>query len=99
MSDANRFGEVVAALWVTIEARRSADPEDSYTARLLSGPEDSLLKKIGEEATEVVMAAKDADADHLRYEAGDLVYHLLVTLARHGLTPDDLAEELAARFK
>ena len=45
------------------------------------------------------MAAKDADAAQLRYEAGDLVYHLLVTLARHGLTPDDLAEELASRFK
>ncbi len=101
MSERNvsRFGEVIDALWETIEARRDADPEASYTAKLLTGHEDKLLKKIGEEATEVVMASKDGDADHLRYEAGDLVYHLLVVLARHGLTPDDLAEELAARFK
>ncbi|HET6351122.1 MAG TPA: phosphoribosyl-ATP diphosphatase [Coriobacteriia bacterium] len=99
MSEQSRFGEVIDALWETIEGRRDADPEDSYTARLLTGHEDKLLKKIGEEATEVVMASKDADVDHLRYEAGDLVYHLLVVLARHGITPDDLAEELAARFK
>jgi len=99
VSNAERIGPVLQQLWETIEQRREGDPESSYTARLLSGPEDKLLKKIGEEATEVVMAAKDGDADHLRYEAGDLVYHLLVTLARHGLTPDDLADELAARFK
>ncbi|HSK46387.1 MAG TPA: phosphoribosyl-ATP diphosphatase [Coriobacteriia bacterium] len=99
MSSSGRFGEVIDSLWATIEERREADPAASYTAKLLSGPEDSLLKKIGEEATEVVMAAKDGDAAHLRYEAGDLVYHLLVTLARHGVTPDDLAEELASRFK
>jgi phosphoribosyl-ATP pyrophosphohydrolase len=99
VSSGERFGEVVGALWQTIESRREADPASSYTARLLSGPEDALLKKVGEEATEVVMAAKDADPDHLRYESADLVYHLLVTLARHGLTPGDLAEELASRFK
>ena len=99
MSEALRLGDVVDSLWQTIESRRGADPEVSYTARLLVGPEDKLLKKVGEEATEVVMAAKDADSAQLRYEAADLFYHLLVTLARHGLTPDDLAEELASRFK
>ena len=93
------FGTVVAALWETIEQRRTADPGESYTAQLLTGAEDKLLKKIGEEATEVVMAAKDGDVDHLRYEAGDLVYHLLVVCARHGINPEDLADELAARFK
>ena len=98
-SDSGRLGEVVDALWETILTRRDADPEASYTARLLTGHEDKLLKKIGEEATEVVMAAKDGDADQLRYEAADLVYHLLVVLARNGLEPDDLAEELASRFK
>jgi phosphoribosyl-ATP pyrophosphohydrolase len=96
---AGRFGEVVESLWATIEGRRVADPESSYTARLLSGPEDSLLKKVGEEATEVVMAAKDSDTAQLRYEAADLTYHLLVVLARYGLTPDDLADELRSRFK
>ena len=98
-SDSGRLGEVVDELWETILTRRDADPEASYTARLLTGHEDKLLKKIGEEATEVVMAAKDSDADQLRYEAADLFYHLLVVLARNGLTPDDLAEELAGRFK
>jgi phosphoribosyl-ATP pyrophosphohydrolase len=58
---------------------------------------DSLLKKIAEESGEVIMAAKDADRDHLRYEVADLVYHLLVVLARYDLTPSDLAEELTAR--
>jgi len=99
MSSGQRIGEVVGSLWGTIETRREGDPSLSYTARLLQGPEDQLLKKIGEEATEVVMAAKDADPAQLRYESADLLYHLLVTLARHGLTPDDLATELAGRFK
>lgn len=98
-ADQRSIGDVVEAVWATIESRRTADPEASYTARLLSGHEDQLLKKIAEESGEVIMAAKDADPDHLRYEAADLTYHLLVVLARHGLTPDDLAVELASRFK
>jgi phosphoribosyl-ATP pyrophosphohydrolase len=97
VSDRERLGDVLDELFGVIEERRSADPQDSYTARLLGGNEDSLLKKIAEESGEVIMAAKDADRDHLRYEAADLLYHLLVVLARYGLTPDDLAQELAAR--
>jgi len=97
MSDVSRFAVVVDELWEVIESRRDADPETSYTARLLGGDEDKLLKKIAEEAGEVIMAAKDADAEHLRYEIGDVVYHLLVVMARWGITPDDLAEELASR--
>ena len=98
MSDASsKFGDVIAELWEVIESRREVDPSASYTARLLQGPEDSLLKKIAEESGEVIMAAKDADREHLRYEIGDVLYHLLVVMARHGLTPDDLAEELASR--
>ena len=62
-------------------------PSSPYTARLLTGNEDGLLKKIAEESGEVIMAAKDADREHLRYEPGDLMYHLLVVLARYGLTP------------
>lgn len=99
MSDTSRFAEAVDALWATIQSRRDADPETSYTAKLLAGHEDKLLKKIGEEATEVVMAAKDDDRVQLRYESADLIYHLLVVYARWGLTPDDLADELASRFK
>ncbi len=100
MSDSNptaRFSEVIAELWSVIESRREGDPQTSYTAKLLQGPEDKLLKKIAEEAGEVIMAAKDGDAEHLRYEIGDVVYHLLVVMARWGVTPDDLAGELAGR--
>ena len=99
MSSQPRLGDVLDDLFAVIEGRREADPESSYTARLLGGNEDSLLKKIAEESGEVIMAAKDADRDHLRYEAGDLLYHLLVVCARWGLTPEDLAEELASRRK
>ncbi len=95
--EARSFGDVIAELWDVIESRRAADPEESYTARLLNGPEDKLLKKIAEEAGEVIMAAKDGDTEHLRYEIGDVVYHLLVVMARYGVSPDDLAAELAAR--
>lgn len=97
MSSQPRLGDVLDELFAVIEARRTADPEQSYTAALLTGNEDGLLKKIAEESGEVIMAAKDADCDHLRYEAGDLLYHLMVVLARYGLTPSDLAEELASR--
>jgi phosphoribosyl-ATP pyrophosphohydrolase len=92
-----RFSEVIGELWGVIESRRDADPAASYTAKLLQGPEDKLLKKIAEESGEVIMAAKDGDPAHLRYEIGDVVYHLLVVMARWGITPDDLAEDLAAR--
>jgi phosphoribosyl-ATP pyrophosphohydrolase len=93
------IGAVLTDLFNVIEQRRRDLPEGSYTTTLLSGPEDKLLKKIAEESGEVIMAAKDADADQLRYESADLVYHLLVVLSRWGLSPDDLAAELAARFK
>lgn len=93
------LGEVILLLADTIKGRRDANPEESYTAKLLQGHEDQLLKKIGEEATEVVMAAKDRDKVHLCYEAGDVVYHLLVVLERYGVTPEDLAQDLASRMK
>jgi phosphoribosyl-ATP pyrophosphohydrolase len=99
MSDQQSLGAVIDELWTVIESRRDADPDSSYTAKLLAGHEDKLLKKIAEEAGEVIMAAKDADKEHLRYEIGDVVYHLLVVMARWGLSPDDIAEELTTRRK
>jgi phosphoribosyl-ATP pyrophosphohydrolase len=96
-TSASRIGRVIDELFAVIESRRDADPETSYTARLLGGPEDKLLKKIGEEATEVVMAAKDHDPSQVRYEAADLLYHLFVVLAREGVTLDEVADELAGR--
>ena len=93
------LGETLAGLASVIHGRVGASPKTSYTARLLQGKEDSLLKKLTEEATEVVMACKDRDHDHIRYEAADLVYHLLVTLERYGVTTAELAGELDARHR
>ena len=93
------IGETLNGLAAVIRGRRDASPERSYTARLLRGPEDTLLKKVTEEATEVALACKDNDHDHIRYEAADLVYHLLVTLERYGVTVDELAGELDARHR
>lgn len=93
------FGRVVEALYATIDQRAIDLPEGSYTVRLLTGHEDALLKKIGEEATEFVLAAKENAPERVRYEAADLIYHMLVVLRRYGVRPDDVAEELAARFK
>ena len=93
------IGETLTGLAEVIHGRREASPEQSYTARLLQGEEDELLKKIAEEASEVIMACKDDDHDHIRYEAGDLLYQLLVTLERYGVTLPELAGELDARRK
>jgi phosphoribosyl-ATP pyrophosphohydrolase len=91
------IGEVLTVLFAVVEQRKRDLPEDSYTTKLLSGPQDKLLKKIGEESSEVIIAARDHDAGQLRYEVADLLYHLLVVMVREGISLDDLADELAAR--
>lgn len=93
------IGETLEGLAATIHARHDVSPQESYTARLLTDVEDELLKKLAEEASEIIMACKDRDHDHIRYEAGDLVYHLLVTLERYGISLNELAGELNARMK
>lgn len=93
------IGETLESLAATLHGRWGADPKTSYTARLLQGKEDKLLAKIAEEASEVIMACKDNDHDHIRYESGDLLYHLLVVLERYGVTLDELAGELNARMR
>lgn len=93
------LGATLRSLGETLHGRWDADPTASYTARLLQGKPDKLLSKLAEEAAEVIMACKDEDHDHIRYEAGDLVYHLLVTLERYGVTLDELAGELNARMR
>ena len=98
MSDTlNRLAEV-------IESRKLAnggDPEKSYVSRLFAKGDDAILKKIGEEATETVMAAKDArvtvDAQKVLYECADLWFHSLVMLAHFNLTPQQVLDELARR--
>lgn len=100
----SQIGATLEALAATIAARRDAG-EESYTHRLLTGDLDKPLKKVAEEAVEVGLAAKDAyhsadtfDVDHLRYEAADVVYHLMVVLERFGVSLDEFAAELNCRM-
>ena len=81
-----------------LERRKEADPDRSYVARLYAKGLDAILKKIGEEATETVMAAKDADRDRIVHEIADLWFHSLVLLAHQGLSPEDVLAELDRRF-
>ena len=89
--------DVLARVGATIAARRGADPASSYVAALFAKGDDAILKKIGEEATETVMAAKDGDAHRIVSEVADLWFHCLVLLAAHGLGPADVLAELARR--
>lgn len=91
------MNETLERLAQTIESRRGGDPAASYVARLLGGAEDALLKKIGEEATETVLAAKSGDRLALVRETADLWFHSLIVLARHGLGPADVLAELHRR--
>lgn len=80
----------------TIAARKGADPSESWTAKLLANP-DKAAEKFGEEAVEAIIEATKGDAQRLRSEAADVLYHLLVMCAAHGVTLDDIEAELAAR--
>ena len=91
------LGGVLAAVAATIESRKDSEPDGSYVASLFARGDDAILKKIGEEATETVMAGKDADPAKITYEVADLWFHCLILLSRHGLTPDDVLRELARR--
>lgn len=86
------------ALAQVLEQRKQADPESSYVARLYDHGLDEILKKIGEEVVEIVMAAKDGDHQHLVYETADLWFHTMVLLAYQNLGPDDVLAELSRRF-
>lgn len=88
---------VLSELADVIAARRGGDPEKSYVARLLSKAPDAVLKKIGEEATELVMAAKDAKPDRIVAETADLWFHCLVMLAQYELRPEQVLAELHKR--
>lgn len=94
---AARLGDVLDELAGVLAQRRDESPEGSYTVRLLAGPQDKLLKKIAEEAGEVIIAARDHDIAQTRYEIADLFYHLMVVMTREGISTDDLAAELASR--
>jgi phosphoribosyl-ATP pyrophosphohydrolase len=89
--------DILQKLTETLEARKQASPESSYVAKLFSKGEDAILKKIGEEATEVILASKGGDKTHLVYETADLWFHCMVLLAQHGLNTEDVLNELARR--
>lgn len=80
-----------------IQSRRQGDPDKSYVARLFHKGTDAILKKIGEEATETVMAAKDGDREKIVYEVADLWFHSMIALARFDLSPADVLRELERR--
>lgn len=91
------MNDILSRLAETMEARKSADPDESYVAKLYAKGLDSILKKIGEEAAETIIAAKGGDKNQLVYETADLWFHCLVLLASQGLHPDDVLNELARR--
>lgn len=81
-----------------LESRKSSEPGSSYVASLYHKGLDGILKKIGEEATETVLAAKDGDKSKIVYETADLWFHCMVMLAHQGLGPQDVLGELERRF-
>jgi phosphoribosyl-ATP pyrophosphohydrolase len=89
--------DILQRLTEILEARKQAAPESSYVAKLFSKGDDAILKKVIEEAGEVLLAAKDGDKEHLVYEVADLWFHSLVLLAHKGLSADDVLNELARR--
>lgn len=92
------MNDILHELATVLEERKQANPEDSYVASLYAKGLDGILKKIGEEATETVMAAKEGDKAQIVYETADLWFHTLVLLAQQGLGPDAVLQELGRRF-
>ena len=92
------MSDVLNRLAAVLEERKSAEADSSYVASLYAKGLDAILKKIGEEATETVMVAKDGAKDKIVYETADLWFHSMVLLAQQGLSPQDVLEELDRRF-
>ena len=91
------MNDILAQLADVIESRRGGDPATSYVARMLGRGEDAVLKKVGEEATEAVMAGKDGSPDRLIAEVADLWFHCLILLVHYGLRPEQVLAELERR--
>jgi phosphoribosyl-ATP pyrophosphohydrolase len=91
------LGDALARLWTTIEARRGASPDSSYTAQLLAAGPAGVARKLGEESLEAIIEAVKGDGAALTRESADLLYHLLVLWAAAGLSPTDIAAELTRR--
>ena len=91
------MSDILDRLSELLEQRKSADPQTSYVAKLYAKGMDSILKKVGEEATETIIAAKDGNKEAIIYETADLWFHTMVMLAQAGLKPQDILDELARR--
>ena len=89
--------DILHRLSETLASRRNADPEKSYTAKLFAGGPDSILKKIGEESAELIMAAKDGKRLNIVRESTDVIYHVLVLLVFYGLSIEDVSQEMRRR--
>lgn len=92
------MSDVLNKLAAVLETRKGADPQSSYVAGLYAKGLDAVLKKIGEEATETVLAAKSGERARIVHETADLWFHTLIMLAQTGLKPDDILVELDRRF-
>ena len=97
MKPSNISQDILEHLAAVIEQRKLGDPEKSYVARLFHKGLDAILKKVGEEATETVMAAKDGDKQKVVYEVADLWFHSMIALSHFGLKPADVLAELQRR--
>lgn len=97
INTSNAYG-IIDTLYHTIQEKKNDDPSKSYTAKLLQGKQNSMLKKIVEEAGEFTFAIKDNDTEEIIYEAADITYHVLVALASKNISPDRVKQELARRF-
>lgn len=96
--DAGAVYGIVDTLFHEIESKKFGDPEKSYTAKLFSKGDNTICKKIAEEAAELCFAIKDKDKNEIVYEAADLIYHSLVGLSFSGVNPDLVKQELRRRF-
>ena len=97
MTEDDHQRRVMDELFSTIKSRQGDDPEKSYTAQLFAGGSEEISRKIGEEATEVIVAALRETPAHVVSESTDLLYHLMVLWAMQDITPEDVMEELASR--
>ena len=91
------MNDILTRLAELLEQRKAADPEVSYVAKLYTKGMDSILKKVGEEAAETIIAAKGGNKDEIIYETADLWFHTMVMLAKAELNPQDVLDELARR--
>jgi len=96
--DTSKAYGVIETLYQTIQSRKNDDKTTSYTAKLLQGKQNSMLKKIVEEAGEFTFAVKDNDTDEIVYEGADLLYHCLVAMASKNISPDRVKQEITRRF-